>query len=700
MIRKIHLQILLAVFITSFGFEAAAQNNPDTLKAKLDEITVVGFSGNRSIMETPGSISYLDNKLINGFSDQSLVYGLNTVAGVKMDERAPGSYRIAIRGSAIRSPFGVRNVKVYWNDFPLTLPSGTTPLNLLNNQNIKQVEVIKGPAGSIYGAGTGGVLLINSFPKNPQTERIVDASVGDYGLFKYGGEYNTKKEGMISQYKYASQVSDGYRDQSFFERRTFETGVKVFTPSNALVSVSTLYSNLNYGIPGGLNLQQFQDDPTQARAGSVEQNASIDQEDFIIGANIESEWSEHWSGGTNIFANISKFENPFNFDYKSESRKSWGSRPWVQYKDTFGDTDLKLKLGAENHFGNNNARNYDNENGIRDSLRFEDEIEIKNRSVYLTGELDLPGEVFINAGISVNRVNYDVTRVATKEGGVDPNLISKNFETAILPRIAIAKRLTDFTTLHASVSAGFSPPTLEEFRTNDGELNENLEPEKGINYEIGTRGNTGNGSFRYDLAIFYFKLKESIVLTESQRDGTLAFANAGSTNQTGFEFSTNWIAINNENGFLNLLEIQSSYTFHNFKYDNYIKEGDDFSDNRLPGVAPHTFFTSLSAETNTGLYGLLSYNYTDEIPLTDGNTVYSDPYHLMKGKFGFKQILGEKFDLDIYVGVDNLLDQQYSLGYDINPFIPNGVDERNGRFYQPAPGINWFGGIKVNYLIK
>lgn len=692
MIRKIHLQILLAVFISSLGFETAAQDHPDTLKAKLDEITVIGFSGNRSIMETPGSISYLDNKLINGFSDQSLVYGLNTVAGVKMDERAPGSYRVAIRGSAIRSPFGVRNVKVYWNDFPLTLPSGSTPLNLLNNQNIKQVEVIKGPAGSIYGAGTGGVLLINSFPKNPQTERIVDASVGDYGLFKYGGEYNTKKEGMISQYKYASQVSDGYREQSFFERRTFETGVKVFTPSNVLVSVSTLYSNLNYGIPGGLNLQQFQEDPTQARIGSVAQNASIDQEDFIIGASIESEWTEHWSGGTNIFANISKFENPFNFDYKSESRKSWGSRPWVQYKNTLGETDLKLKLGAENHFGNNNARNYQNNGGVRDTLNFEDEIEIKNRSIYLTGELDLPGQVFINAGISVNRVNYDVTRVATKEGGVDPNLISKNFEMAILPRIAIAKRLTDFTTLHASVSAGFSPPTLEEFRTNDGELNENLEPEKGINYEIGTRGNTKNGSFSYDLAIFYFKLKESIVLTESQRDGTLAFANAGSTNQTGFEFSTNWIPVNNENGFLNLLEIQSSYTFHNFKYDNYVKGGDDFSNNRLPGVAPHTFFTSLSAEINLGLYGQLSYNYTDEIPLTDGNTVYSDPYHLMKGKFGFKQMLGEKFDLDIYAGVDNLLDQQYSLGYDINAF--------GNRFYQPAPGINWFGGIKINYSIN
>tara|TARA_R110001599_G_scaffold150929_2_gene335207 strand:- start:66922 stop:69018 length:2097 start_codon:yes stop_codon:yes gene_type:complete len=698
LIRKIHLQILLAAFITSFGAEIAAQDKPDTLKAKLDEITVVGFSGNRSIMETPGSISYLDNQRINGLSGQSLVYGLNTVAGVKMDERAPGSYRIAIRGSAIRSPFGVRNVKVYWNDFPLTLPSGSTPLNLLNNQNIKQVEVIKGPAGSIYGAGTGGVLLINSFPKNPQTERIVDASVGDFGLFKYGAEYNTKNEYMITQYKYASQVSDGYRDQSFFERRTFETGVKVFTPSNVLVSVSTLYSNLKYGIPGGLTLEQFQNDPTQARPattfakGSVEQNASIDQEDFIIGANVVSEWSENWSGGTNLFANISSFENPFNLDYKSESRKSWGSRPWVQYKNRFGDSDLKLKLGAENHFGNNNARNYENDGGVRDTLNFEDEIEIKNRTMYLVGELDLPGEIFINAGISYNSVTYDINRIATKEGGVNPSLVSKDFETAILPRIAVAKRLNNLTTVHASVSAGFSPPTLEEFRTNDGDINLNLEPEKGINYEVGIRGNTTDGLFSYDVATFYFKLKESIVLTESQRDGTLAFANAGSTNQAGLEVSTNWITVNNVNEFLSRIEVQSSYTFHYFKYDNYVKGGDDFSDNRLPGVAPHTIFTSLLAETKTGLYGQISYNYTDEIPLTDGNTVYSDPYHLMKGRIGFKQILGEKFNLDIYAGGDNLLDQQYSLGYDINAF--------GNRFYQPAPGINWFGGVKLNYLIN
>jgi iron complex outermembrane receptor protein len=45
------------------------------------------------------------------------------------------------------------------------------------------------------------------------------------------------------------------------------------------------------------------------------------------------------------------------------------------------------------------------------------------------------------------------------------------------------------------------------------------------------------------------------------------------------------------------------------------------------------------------------------------------------------------FDLELFVGVDNLLDESYSLGNDLNAFA--------GRFYQPAPTRNWYGGIKL-----
>ena len=54
------------------------------------------------------------------------------------------------------------NVKVYWNNIPYTDPTGNTPLNLLDLNNMDRIETIKGPSGSIYGAGIGGVLNIYS----------------------------------------------------------------------------------------------------------------------------------------------------------------------------------------------------------------------------------------------------------------------------------------------------------------------------------------------------------------------------------------------------------------------------------------------------------------------------------------------------------------------------------------------------------
>ena len=80
-----------------------------------------------------------------------------------MEERSPGSYRINIRGSSLRSPFGVRNVKVYWNDIPVTDAGGNTYFNQFAWNNFSSIEVVKGPVGSMYGAGTGGLLIMKGF---------------------------------------------------------------------------------------------------------------------------------------------------------------------------------------------------------------------------------------------------------------------------------------------------------------------------------------------------------------------------------------------------------------------------------------------------------------------------------------------------------------------------------------------------------
>lgn len=673
-----------------------AQNEPDTLRGELEDITVVGYEGNRSILETPGSVSYVDAELIGAFDESSLLYGLNTVPGVRIEQRAPGSYRVAIRGSSLRSPYGVRNVKVYWNGIPFTEPTGNTPLNLLDVQNMKKVEVIRGPAGSIYGAGNGGVLLINSLLPSDNSYVQTNLSTGSYGAYKYTFDYHTALPNGTIAAKYASQHSDGYRAQSFFDRKVFEVSGNVDFTEDRNLMASFLYTDLNYGIPGGLNKEQFEQNPRQARPGnpfalgSEEADASIDQEGLLITLKHDYQATEKYKISAAAYGTFTQFENPFNLDYKRDSRKSGGLRSIHTYDTEIGGVRTKFNLGTETGRSSYVARNFGNDSGQPDTLNFDDELKVKESLIFSSVEVDLPAEFYITAGLSYNYLRYDINRLVTNLEGDEPRRVVKKFDAQIVPRVGLAKKLSRQVTLHGSVSLGFSPPTIEEVRTNEGSINLNLEPEKGTNYEAGIRGYTPDGRFNFDVTSFYFKLDETIIQQQSDR-GTVLFENAGNTDQFGIEAVTNWLLIEEPTAFLSRLNWKMAYTWHHFRFGDYVKEGNDYSGNELTGVAPNIVVTSLDAQTEPGLYGVLSYNFTDEIPLNDANTVYSDAYHLVQTKLGFRTDIKDKWSLDIHAGIDNLLDESYSLGYDINAF--------GGRYYQPAAKRNWFAGVKVNYQL-
>jgi len=62
-----------------------------------------------------------------------------------MEERSPGSYRLSMRGSLLRSPFGVRNIKIYMDDLPLTDATGNTYLNLIDLNQLSSIEITSKP---------------------------------------------------------------------------------------------------------------------------------------------------------------------------------------------------------------------------------------------------------------------------------------------------------------------------------------------------------------------------------------------------------------------------------------------------------------------------------------------------------------------------------------------------------------------------
>ena len=75
--------------------------------------------------------------------------------------------RISIRGFGSRSQFGVRGIRIIQDGIPLTLPDGQAQLNNVDLAAAGRIEVIRGPASSLYGNAAGGVISIETEPPPP-----------------------------------------------------------------------------------------------------------------------------------------------------------------------------------------------------------------------------------------------------------------------------------------------------------------------------------------------------------------------------------------------------------------------------------------------------------------------------------------------------------------------------------------------------
>ena len=525
-----------------------AQSTIDTVNIDIDEIIVIGYETNRNILETPVSVATVNPQTINKLDASSLLFGMNTIAGVVMEERATGSYRLAIRGSSLRSPFGIRNVKVYWNGIPYTEPSGSTFLNLLDASNMQSLEVIKGPAGSLFGAGNGGIIHIESTPPFLHDQITSSFSVGSFESLSTRLSVQNHFENGLLSFKYATQTSDGYRDQSFLDRQVFEiTGTTEYTKNREL-SASVLYSELNYGIPSGLNADRFASDPTQARLGnpfalgSVDANASIKHEVLIFGIAHDATFNNRWANSSSIFGTFSDFQNPFIFDYKIDSRKSGGFRSVFKHDLNLGNQHAEIIFGTEYHASSYSSKNFKNDTSKIGLLNFDDLLKVQHLTNFASLTLDLDKGWIINTGLSYNLVGYEIHRLFTTQDNDVTGKVGIDFDPQIIPRLSIAKNLNERTIMFSGFGYGFSPPTIEEIRTNEGSINQDLQPEIGFNIEYGIRGYTFKGRWGFDFTTFYYRLKDSIIQQQSDR-GTTLFRNAGSTNQLGVEINSNLILV-------------------------------------------------------------------------------------------------------------------------------------------------------------
>jgi iron complex outermembrane receptor protein len=689
--KVIFFSFLLFMFSPCF-----AQDEQSDTSRTLDEVTVKAFEQNRKLKNSITSVKIIEFNNGDRYNKTSLVNGFNTVAGVRMEERSPGSYRINIRGSSLRSPFGVRNVKVYWNDIPITDPGGNTYFNQFAWNNFSSIEIFKGPAGSMYGAGTGGLILLNT-PARWQPGTSLEYITGSYHLQNIFVSARFGKMENKNQFTYAHNQTNGYRIQTNIRRDNFSWQSQIKFSDKQQLSASLLFTDMYYQTPGALTLAEFIANPKAARPAGGGFPSAVNAQAAIYQKNITAGFTNFYNinssikNSTTLYGAFTQIKNPAIRNYERRIEPSYGGRSFfTYYKKSVIEysgqkaNSFQLVAGSEFQQGNFNTQVSKNKNGNPDTLQTNDDINYTTFNFFVQGDIDIKESWFINTGISLNKTNVAFSRLnrypVVKQ--------SRKYRSEFAPRISLKKILTEDLSLKATISRGFSPPTVAELLPSTGVISTELEAEYGWNYELTVNYNLLKRRLRLEATGFYFRLNNALV---QRRDisGADFFVNAGNLKEKALEITADYSG-SVRKGFIDYYTINAAYTYSHFRYGSFVKGTDDFSGKIIPSVPTSTFSVLGDFQLRNGVYSNITYYAASEIFLNDANSASANAYHLLGWRSGWKKTLHKKYKLNFYAGVDNLLNETYSSGNDINAAA--------NRFYNTAPRRNYYLGVSFQWL--
>jgi iron complex outermembrane receptor protein len=687
---KTYLPLLITLIITG---TACAQDTARVDSAKkLKEVTVNGYLSARPLLSTPASVSVLDAQQLRLQPDNSLVTAMNTIPGVRMEERSPGSYRLSIRGSLLRSPFGIRDVKIYFDEMPLTDAGGNTYLNSVDMNSIQGIEVLKGPDGSLFGANSGGVVLLSPVSKYDHSN-FVSAGLdgGSYGLIHENvALQNTQGKNQLNVNQ-AYESYDGYRANSAMNREYIQVADKWKYATNDQLKVLGFYSDLYYQTPGGLTLAQEEANPASARtatptiADAQDLKAAITNKMFYGGVVNEAQLSSNLRNVVTVYGTNVDFTNPSFTTYEHRSEATYGLRTYFELSGASQKpVSWKADLGFEWQQTNSTIGDWGNHLGNKDTIQTQDNIRTNQNFVFTRFEANINKRWELEAALSLNNYQYQFENLYPL---AQTSFINRPFTAQLMPRLALSYQInTDFI-WRASVSRGYSTPTTAEVHATDHIINPNLQAEDGWNYETGFRLTNNSESMLLDASVFYYRLNNAIVM-RMHPDGTSYYINAGGTDQPGLElYFSDWLIAQKNAGFVRGLQLNESVTYSKFTFRDYHDATNNYSGNNLTGVPGQVLVTSIDLLLPERFYLFVQHNFTSKLPLNDANSIYASSYNLVTAKAGWKHRLGAKTQVELFAGIDNLLNEHYSLGDDL--------DAVGNRYYNPAALRNYFGGVNV-----
>jgi len=691
----------------------------DSLKTiKLEDVTVTANRLPILLKNNPGSISIVTPAALSLMPKAiSVDEALRLIPGVRIDNQHDGErVHVSIRGQGILTERGLRGIGVILDGIPVNDPSGFAPdLYDVDWATVNKIEVLRGPAASLYGGGgAAGVINISTNDGGLKPlEGEVNQTIGTNGFSKEMVQLDGTKEATDYRVSYSRTGGEGYRDhQAFWANNLYE---KINLKPGEKLSLTQIVSHTDYfqQNPEGLSLEQL-DNPRQANPDASPFN--------------EYQKTNRTTIGMHVVYNISKVQDlELTTFLRSWNYKETSNRAAEHRNITFPGVSAQYNL----HFGNDKiTNNFSVGTDIRwqttnmyklksasDPMRVEsiDETNIEtdtllaNQIIYQnsTGafalyKLDI-GDFNLIGSLRCDAMNNKLT---DKMMALDTAITVKNFSKTSA-RIGINYSFSTALNMFANWSQGFMPPSTEELASNPvgyNGFNTHLVPATSNCMELGFRGDI-RGRFFYDITGFVMNTKNDFFRFKQSGRGNqeVFYGNAGNSKRYGIEAFVSYDILTN-------LNLQVAYTYADYKYISaeidpvytdpaYVLTTPPAPGQWLPNSPGNQVYTEIVYSVTRKLTLSLASEYQSKWAIYTDAKAYSgelDPAIYQNWQDGFNlyharvsyswKIKGVKGECSIFVR--NLTGAKYMAFTEPDP---------DGNSYQPGPSREIFGHIKVNF---
>ena len=712
--KKIFLTLLVLGQIT------VAQNKVEKDTVKAVELENVFVTANRSATlrkETPAAVSKITAKTITETKAVAAYEIVNKVPGVLMVNLGNEQHMMSIR-----QPMTTNAYYLYLEDGLPIRPMGIFNHNALleiNQFNLQNIEVLKGPASSLYGpeAVGGAINLISLKPSiNPEFKFGIQADQWGYKRIQAAGGATVGKVGFhiagISSLQENSWMAfSDYRKDNINARIDYN-----ITSKTRLIS-NTMYGEYYSDMSGGVNESDFYNRDYKSTTDFTYRKSDA----LRTRLTLEHDWNDDTSSYITAYYRDNKLgQNPSygirwitgkttaTGEINSNDFKSYGAIAQHTQKLTFLDakivggilydyspvtywayrTDLKANLNP----GGLTVNNYEVIAERPDIKLVDYTADIYNTAEYAQISFKPFSKLILTGGVRYDnmKVNYS-------------NALDKSTGTKIYDKVTFkaGANYNPFNSagFYGNYAQGFSPPGITSiFRTKTGtggttgkpaEFYYNLEPATFDNYEIGGWITVLKNKLYLDYAIYYMEGKNEL-LSIKQPDNSTDYQSAGETRHKGIEFGFNYKPSRQIN--FRIGGTFAEHTYIDFKVSDNPKDALQNLDGKEMPNAPRwsgnseiSYYPNWFPKFRTSLeWQSVGNYYQDQI-----NTVKYSGYDIFNFRAGY-----EWNGIEIYGNIINITDKLYAYN------VSRGNLNTSQPAYLAAAPRTFLVGLQYNFSFK